>query len=172
MHYGQAESPWTVLWFFTTHELGECTILSCPQLRASLCLHSRFRFMSGSSNAVSCARTSRAAFTVQWRVFRVASGTVSSGPAGECADCGSGALKRIHMGCVLPAALGRAPAWPPPLAAGLPSLVEATTINSRGLGGRSVAEGRYGDRLVEGLREPRLGRRCVVMQEVPACLVR
>jgi acetyl-CoA C-acetyltransferase len=39
------------------------------------------------------------------------------------------AVARIYMGCVLPAALGQAPARQVALAAGLPESVEATTVN-------------------------------------------
>ncbi|WP_165191501.1 acetyl-CoA C-acyltransferase [Caulobacter soli] len=39
------------------------------------------------------------------------------------------AVERIYMGCVLPAALGQAPARQAALAAGLPRSVEATTVN-------------------------------------------
>jgi acetyl-CoA C-acetyltransferase len=39
------------------------------------------------------------------------------------------AVERIYMGCVLPAALGQAPARQVALAAGLPENVEATTVN-------------------------------------------
>jgi acetyl-CoA C-acetyltransferase len=39
------------------------------------------------------------------------------------------AIDRIHMGCVLPAGLGQAPARQAALAAGLPRSVQATTVN-------------------------------------------
>lgn len=39
------------------------------------------------------------------------------------------AIERIYMGCVLPAALGQAPARQAALGAGLPTSVEATTVN-------------------------------------------
>ena len=39
------------------------------------------------------------------------------------------AIERIYMGCVLPAALGQAPARQAALGAGLPRSVEATTVN-------------------------------------------
>ena len=38
-------------------------------------------------------------------------------------------VDRIYMGCVLPAALGQAPARQAALGAGLPKSVEATTVN-------------------------------------------
>ena len=40
-----------------------------------------------------------------------------------------GAIKRIYMGCVLPAGLGQAPARQAAIMAGLPNSVEATTVN-------------------------------------------
>jgi acetyl-CoA C-acetyltransferase len=45
--------------------------------------------------------------------------------AGVAAD----AVERIYMGCVLPAGLGQAPARQAALAAGMPSSVQATTVN-------------------------------------------
>ena len=49
--------------------------------------------------------------------------------AGLSVDGDGGAIDRIHMGCVLPAGLGQAPARQAALAAGLPRSVQATTVN-------------------------------------------
>ncbi|ARS26570.1 acetyl-CoA C-acyltransferase [Sphingomonas sp. KC8] len=47
----------------------------------------------------------------------------------ERAGVAPDAIERIYMGCVLPAALGQAPARQAALGAGLPTSVEATTVN-------------------------------------------
>jgi len=47
----------------------------------------------------------------------------------ERAGVSGGAIERIYMGCVLPAGLGQAPARQAALKAGLPTSVEATTVN-------------------------------------------
>ncbi|WP_380871838.1 acetyl-CoA acetyltransferase [Sphingomonas sp. DBB INV C78] len=47
----------------------------------------------------------------------------------ERAGVAPAAVERIYMGCVLPAALGQAPARQAALGAGLPKSVEATTVN-------------------------------------------
>ena len=41
----------------------------------------------------------------------------------------SAAIDRIYMGCVLPAGLGQAPARQAAIRAGLPTSVQATTVN-------------------------------------------
>jgi acetyl-CoA C-acetyltransferase len=47
----------------------------------------------------------------------------------ERANVSPDAIERIYMGCVLPAGLGQAPARQAALGAGLPTSVEATTVN-------------------------------------------
>jgi acetyl-CoA C-acetyltransferase len=47
----------------------------------------------------------------------------------ERAGVSGDAIERIYMGCVLPAGLGQAPARQAALGAGLPTSVEATTVN-------------------------------------------
>jgi acetyl-CoA C-acetyltransferase len=56
-------------------------------------------------------------------------GAVAVKAAVERAKVDPDAIERIYMGCVLPAALGQAPARQAALGAGLPKSVEATTIN-------------------------------------------
>ncbi len=56
-------------------------------------------------------------------------GAVAVRAAVERAGVAPEAVDRIYMGCVLPAALGQAPARQAALAAGLPESVEATTVN-------------------------------------------
>ncbi len=56
-------------------------------------------------------------------------GAAAVGAAVERAGLSGEAIERIHMGCVLPAGLGQAPARQAAIRAGLPAHVEATTIN-------------------------------------------
>ena len=56
-------------------------------------------------------------------------GATAVGAAVERAGLSGEAIERIYMGCVLPAGLGQAPARQAALGAGLPSHVEATTVN-------------------------------------------
>ena len=56
-------------------------------------------------------------------------GATAVGGAVERAGLSGDAIKRIYMGCVLPAGLGQAPARQAALKAGLPDHIEATTIN-------------------------------------------
>lgn len=56
-------------------------------------------------------------------------GATAVGAAVERAGLKGEAIKRIYMGCVLPAGLGQAPARQAALKAGLPQHIEATTIN-------------------------------------------
>lgn len=56
-------------------------------------------------------------------------GAAAVGAAVERAGLKGEAIQRIHMGCVLPAGLGQAPARQAAIGAGLPQHVEATTIN-------------------------------------------
>ncbi len=56
-------------------------------------------------------------------------GAAAVGAAVERAGLSGEAVERIHMGCVLPAGLGQAPARQAAIRAGLPAHVEATTIN-------------------------------------------
>ncbi|PJG46147.1 acetyl-CoA acetyltransferase [Sphingobium sp. LB126] len=56
-------------------------------------------------------------------------GAVAVKAAVERSGAAPEAIERIYMGCVLPAALGQAPARQAALAAGLPQSVEATTVN-------------------------------------------
>jgi len=56
-------------------------------------------------------------------------GATAVGAAVERAGLSGEAIKRIYMGCVLPAGLGQAPARQAALGAGLPEHVEATTVN-------------------------------------------
>ncbi|KKW91948.1 acetyl-CoA C-acyltransferase [Sphingobium chungbukense] len=56
-------------------------------------------------------------------------GAVAVKAAVERSSAAPEAIERIYMGCVLPAALGQAPARQAALAAGLPQSVEATTVN-------------------------------------------
>lgn len=56
-------------------------------------------------------------------------GALSVRAAVERAQVPVGAVERIYMGCVLPAALGQAPARQAALKAGLPESVQATTVN-------------------------------------------
>ncbi|MEV4931933.1 acetyl-CoA C-acyltransferase [Sphingobium sp. LMA1-1-1.1] len=56
-------------------------------------------------------------------------GAVAVKAAVERSGAAPEAIDRIYMGCVLPAALGQAPARQAALGAGLPQSVEATTVN-------------------------------------------
>ncbi|WP_082467201.1 acetyl-CoA C-acyltransferase [Sphingomonas sp. Leaf25] len=56
-------------------------------------------------------------------------GATAVGAAVERAGLSGEAIERIYMGCVLPAGLGQAPARQAALGAGLPTHVEATTVN-------------------------------------------
>lgn len=56
-------------------------------------------------------------------------GAAAVGAAVESAGLKGEAIERIYMGCVLPAGLGQAPARQAALGAGLPTHVEATTVN-------------------------------------------
>jgi len=56
-------------------------------------------------------------------------GAAAVGGAVERAGLSGEAVERIYMGCVLPAGLGQAPARQAAIKAGLPSHVEATTVN-------------------------------------------
>jgi acetyl-CoA C-acetyltransferase len=56
-------------------------------------------------------------------------GAAAVGAAVERAGLKGEAIERIHMGCVLPAGLGQAPARQAAIGAGLPQHVEATTVN-------------------------------------------
>lgn len=56
-------------------------------------------------------------------------GAAAVGAAVERAGLKGEAIERIHMGCVLPAGLGQAPARQAAIGAGLPEHVEATTVN-------------------------------------------
>lgn len=56
-------------------------------------------------------------------------GAVAVKAAVERAGVTGEAIERIYMGCVLPAGLGQAPARQAALGAGLPTSVEATTVN-------------------------------------------
>jgi acetyl-CoA C-acetyltransferase len=56
-------------------------------------------------------------------------GSVAVKAAVERSGVDPAAVDRIYMGCVLPAALGQAPARQAALGAGLPQSVEATTVN-------------------------------------------
>lgn len=56
-------------------------------------------------------------------------GAAAVGAAVERAGLKGEAIERIYMGCVLPAGLGQAPARQAALGAGLPTHVEATTVN-------------------------------------------
>lgn len=56
-------------------------------------------------------------------------GAVAVKAAVERANVAGDAVERIYMGCVLPAGLGQAPARQAALGAGLPTSVEATTVN-------------------------------------------
>ena len=56
-------------------------------------------------------------------------GAVAVKAAVERSGAAPDAIDRIYMGCVLPAALGQAPARQAALGAGLPQSVEATTVN-------------------------------------------
>ncbi|MEP9402159.1 acetyl-CoA C-acyltransferase [Sphingomonas sp. VNH70] len=56
-------------------------------------------------------------------------GATAVGAAVERAGLSGEAVERIYMGCVLPAGLGQAPARQAALGAGLPTHVEATTVN-------------------------------------------
>ncbi|WP_066794433.1 acetyl-CoA C-acyltransferase [Sphingomonas soli] len=56
-------------------------------------------------------------------------GAAAVGAAVERAGLKGDAIERIYMGCVLPAGLGQAPARQAALKAGLPSHIEATTLN-------------------------------------------
>ena len=56
-------------------------------------------------------------------------GATAVGGAVERAGLSGEAVERIYMGCVLPAGLGQAPARQAAIGAGLPTHVEATTIN-------------------------------------------
>jgi acetyl-CoA C-acetyltransferase len=59
----------------------------------------------------------------------IALGAVAVQAAVERCGAYLDAINRIYMGCVLPAALGQAPARQAALGAGLPRSVEATTVN-------------------------------------------
>jgi len=56
-------------------------------------------------------------------------GAAAVGGAVERAGISGEAVERIYMGCVLPAGLGQAPARQAAIKAGLPTHVEATTVN-------------------------------------------
>jgi acetyl-CoA C-acetyltransferase len=56
-------------------------------------------------------------------------GAAAVGGAVERAGLSGEAVERIYMGCVLPAGLGQAPARQAAIKAGLPTHVEATTVN-------------------------------------------
>ncbi|MEO7688874.1 MAG: acetyl-CoA C-acyltransferase [Sphingomonas sp.] len=56
-------------------------------------------------------------------------GAAAVGGAVERAGVSGEAIERIYMGCVLPAGLGQAPARQAAIKAGLPTHVEATTVN-------------------------------------------
>ena len=56
-------------------------------------------------------------------------GAAAVGAAVERAGLKGEAIERIYMGCVLPAGLGQAPARQAAIGAGLPTHVEATTVN-------------------------------------------
>ncbi|RYD54565.1 MAG: acetyl-CoA C-acyltransferase [Sphingomonadales bacterium] len=56
-------------------------------------------------------------------------GAAAVGAAVERAGLKGDAIERIYMGCVLPAGLGQAPARQAALKAGLPTHIEATTLN-------------------------------------------
>ena len=56
-------------------------------------------------------------------------GAAAVGGAVERAGVSGKAIERIYMGCVLPAGLGQAPARQAAIKAGLPTHVEATTVN-------------------------------------------
>ncbi|MEO8374095.1 MAG: acetyl-CoA C-acyltransferase [Sphingomonas bacterium] len=56
-------------------------------------------------------------------------GAAAVGGAVERAGLSGEAIERIYMGCVLPAGLGQAPARQAAIKAGLPTHVEATTVN-------------------------------------------
>ncbi|RDE05289.1 acetyl-CoA C-acyltransferase [Sphingomonas aracearum] len=56
-------------------------------------------------------------------------GATAVGAAVERAGLSGEAVERIYMGCVLPAGLGQAPARQAAIGAGLPTHVEATTVN-------------------------------------------
>lgn len=56
-------------------------------------------------------------------------GAIAVRAAVERAKVPGEAIDRIYMGCVLPAALGQAPARQAALGAGLPESVQATTVN-------------------------------------------
>lgn len=56
-------------------------------------------------------------------------GSAAVRAAVERAGIDAGEIERIYMGCVLPAALGQAPARQAALGAGLPESVQATTVN-------------------------------------------
>src|SRR5687767_4360692 len=56
-------------------------------------------------------------------------GAAAVGAAVERAGIGHDAIEKIYMGCVLPAGLGQAPARQAALKAGLPTHIEATTVN-------------------------------------------
>jgi acetyl-CoA C-acetyltransferase len=62
-------------------------------------------------------------------VSAVELGAVAVKAAVERSGVNPDAIDRIYMGCVLPAALGQAPARQAALGAGLPRSVEATTVN-------------------------------------------
>ena len=56
-------------------------------------------------------------------------GAAAVGAAVERAGLKGEVIERIYMGCVLPAGLGQAPARQAAIKAGLPTHVEATTVN-------------------------------------------
>ncbi|MDB5712568.1 MAG: acetyl-CoA acetyltransferase [Sphingomonas bacterium] len=56
-------------------------------------------------------------------------GAAAVGAAVERAGLSGEAIEKIYMGCVLPAGLGQAPARQAAIKAGLPSHIEATTVN-------------------------------------------
>ncbi len=79
---------------------------------------------------VSYARTPMASFQGAFASLKATElGGVAIRAAVERAGIAGGAVERVYMGCVLPAALGQAPARQAALAAGLPLSAEATTVN-------------------------------------------